>query len=119
MLAALSSRTMKTLRESWAWWTMGILLLLVFCWLGSASAVVGDVWKGMVDRMPLVQRLLAGYGPTACPVFGVTVAGGIILGDIYSRRWVQWCFVGIAAVLLALIVKAMFTPFFGTSTPHV
>ena len=107
---------METRRESWAWWTMGILLHLIFCCLGSATVVAADVCKGFGNGLPLMYRLLAGYGPIACPIFGVMVGTGIILGDLYSKRAVQWCFIATAGVLLFVIIKVMFTPFFGVRT---
>jgi len=107
----LKGLVMTTWRESWTWWGMGILLHLIFCCLGSAAFVAADVCKGFGNGLPLMYRLLAGYGPVACPIFGVMVAAGIILGDVYSRKWVQWCFVAVAALLLVVIIRVMLMPY--------
>src|SRR5882724_6750587 len=99
---------MPAYSKSWASWSLAVIFLFVFCWLGVAAFRFAQVYEGFQDRLPLTTRLFVAYGSVACPILGVFAAAGLVLLDLFCRRqWVQVGLIVAIAVAIVLIFRTL------------
>lgn len=103
-------------RRAWLGLGLDAALVLVFVVIGRRSHEEGPELLGLLDTLwPFLVALLAGWAvsrswrapdrivPTGFVVWAVTVTGGMLL-RLASGQGVQWSFVIVTAVVLAVFL---------------
>src|SRR5258705_1755199 len=97
---AIPDMLMQTQIRSWV--SAGIVVL-VFCWLGFLALTLGEIFKDLDARLPLITRLSVNYGPLGLPLLGALAAIGVMVASKFRRGvWFE------AALLAALFILAVF-----------
>ena len=112
------SETIQTMRPRLVSWASAGVILLIYCWLGRASLIFGQVYKGFEGHLPALLLFSIAYGAVVFPACGILGAIGIVLANRFRRDWFQAILFVMLVVLVVCITRSFMKPrFFSVLAP--
>src|SRR3954471_1343053 len=102
-------------------WLTAAVVLLLFCWLGFASSIFRDVFKGFGPvALPALTQFSMAYGRIAFPIFGIFAATSILWAEKVGRRqrFQALLFAALVAAWV-LLVRSLLICYFGPANPVI
>ena len=88
----------------------------MYCWLGRASVIFGQVYKGFEDHLPALLIFGIAYGAVLFPVCGILGGIGIILANRFRRDRFQAILFVMLVGLVVCITRSFMRPRFSSES---